>query len=303
MQITTQALDNLFTGYKASFKKGFEGAPSHWQKVAMKVTSSTRQETYAWLGQFPKMREWLGDRVINRLKTTGMIVINKNFEDTVAVPKNDIEDDVYGTYSPLMEEMGLTAAELPDELVFSMLVRGFTTLCYDGQPFFAPEHLVGEGAFARSVANMHLITEDNIDNPAWFLLDTSRAVRPLIFQERRPPNFVSKDDERDDNVFFRKEYIYGVDSRGDAALGFWQLAWGSKQPLSAASYEEARVAMQSHVGDEGRPLGVKPTLLVVGPALESAAKKLIGTVTLENGESNPWYNSVEVLVTPWARAA
>lgn len=25
----------------------------------------------------------------------------------------------------------------------------------------------------------------------------------------------------------------------------------------------------------------------------------IGTETLENGESNPWYNSVEVLVTPW----
>ena len=32
---------------------------------------------------------------------------------------------------------------------------------------------------------------------------------------------------RDDNVFFEKKYIYGVDSRDNAGYGLWQLAYGS----------------------------------------------------------------------------
>ncbi|WP_206051150.1 Mu-like prophage major head subunit gpT family protein [Neorhizobium sp. T7_12] len=123
-------------------------------------------------------------------------------------------------------------------------------------------------------------------------------VRPFIFQERRPPNLVRKDGEQDDNVFLRKEYIYGVDSRGAAGFGLRQLAWGSKQTLDAAHYEAARVAMQSLTGEEGRSLGVKPNLLVVPPSLEGQARALLTSPTLANGETNKWFGTAEVLVTP-----
>ncbi len=49
-----------------------------------------------------------------------------------------------------------------------------------------------------------------------------------------------------------------------------------------------------------KPLGIKPTLLVVGPNLEEAARKLILSAKLANGEDNPWHNTVEIIVTPWA---
>lgn len=296
MLINRGNLDNLFTGYKAAFAKGFQSAPTAWDKVAMKVPSTTRQETYAWLGQFPKMREWIGDRVIKGLAANGMTIANKDFESTVSVSRNDIEDDTYGIFSPLMEEMGKSSAELPDELTFSLLTKGFTEKCYDGQYFFDTDHPVGTENSVSSVANT-----DGGNGPAWFLLDTSRAFKPLIYQERRKPDFVSKDDARDDNVFFRKEYIYGVDSRGAAGFGLWQLAWGSRQTLDEAHYEAARAALQTQKGDSGRPLGVKPTLLVVSPVLEGTAKRLIKTPLLENGQSNPWFDSVEVLVTQWVQ--
>ena len=61
--------------------------------------------------------------------------------------------------------------------------------------------------------------------------------------------------------------------------------------------------MQTLTGDEGRPLGIKPTVLVVGPNNEQAALKLINATTLENGESNEWHNTVQIVVTPWAKAA
>lgn len=58
----------------------------------------------------------------------------------------------------------------------------------------------------------------------WFLLDTSRGVKPFIFQNRQAPNLVSLTQQNDRNVFFHKEYIYGVDTRGNVGYGPWFLA-------------------------------------------------------------------------------
>ena len=52
----------------------------------------------------------------------------------------------------------------------------------------------------------------------WFLLCTSRPIKPLIWQRRKKPKFVSKTQETDDNVFMKKTFLYGVDSRGNAGL-------------------------------------------------------------------------------------
>jgi len=43
-----------------------------------------------------------------------------------------------------------SAALHPDELVYSLLSTGFTALCYDGKPFFATDHAVGEKAVSNS---------------------------------------------------------------------------------------------------------------------------------------------------------
>lgn len=45
------------------------------------------------------------------------------------------------------------------------------------------------------------------------------------WQQRKKPKFVSKTQETDDNVFMKKTFLYGVDSRGNAGFGFWQMAY------------------------------------------------------------------------------
>lgn len=296
MIINQQNLDHLFTGYKAAYARGFEDAKPYWNSVAMKVPSSTEKETYAWLAQLPGVREWIGDRHIKGLATKGFEIENKDFESTIAVPRNKIEDDLYGIYTPMVEELGRVGAVHPDEIVFELLGKGFTEQCHDGQNFFDTDHpVLNKAGVEVSAAN----TDGGTGEP-WYLLDTSRVVRPIIYQERRPFHLVRMDDERDPNVFFKKEYIYGIDGRSNAGFGLWQLAWGSKQPLDTAHYATARAAMQKLTGDEGRPLGVKPTVLVVGPTNEQAALKLINSTTLASGESNEWHKTVEVIVTAWA---
>lgn len=73
-----------------------------------------------------------------------------------------------------------------------------------------------------------LVVPELIYNPEmWFLLCTKKAIKPFIFQNRKKPQFVTKDSLTDDNVFYNNEVIYGVDMRCNAGYGLWQLACGS----------------------------------------------------------------------------
>jgi phage major head subunit gpT-like protein len=293
----------IFTAFRALFNTGFEGAPTAYKDIAMVVPSSAREEVYAWLGQFSPMREWIGPRVVRNLAVHDFSIKNRDFENTVSVPRNDIEDDRYGVFGPMLSEMGKSAAEFPDQLVFALLAAGFSTNCYDGQTFFDTDHPVrlnGE-APPTSVSNM----QDGAQTP-WFLLDTSRSFKPLICQDRRPFKLVSKDRLEDDNVFSNKEFIYGVDGRMNVGFGLWQLAFASKAALNADNYAAARAAMMNMKGDGGRPLGIKPTTLVVPPTLEKSALQLInnGTRVEVVGETpvaiqNEWANTAKLIVTPW----
>jgi phage major head subunit gpT-like protein len=258
--------------------------------MAMVVPSSVREETYAWLGAFPKMREWVGERQIKNLTLQSYTIKNKDWEVTIEVDRNDIEDDAIGVYRPIVAELGRAAAQHPDELVASLLKDGFTKTCYDGQYFFDTDHPVGTGTASNFGGG---------SGTAWFLLDASREIRPLIFQSRREVEFVSKDRPDDESAFMRKKYIYGVDRRDNAGYGLWQLAYGSKDTLDATNYGAARAAMMGFKDGEGKPLGIMPSLLVVSPELESAAREILINERDASGATNQWRGSAELLVLPW----
>ena len=63
-QVTNALLQNLRTGFKTNFKDGIGKVDPSWKKFATKVNSSTLLETYGWLGDFPKFRKWIGEKVI-----------------------------------------------------------------------------------------------------------------------------------------------------------------------------------------------------------------------------------------------
>lgn len=62
---------------------------------------------------------------------------------------------------------------------------------------------------------------------AWFLLDTTKPIKPFIYQEREAPYFVSQTDLQSDDVFSRKKFKFGAEARAAGGYGFWQLAFGS----------------------------------------------------------------------------
>ena len=296
--ITPALLSGLRTGFSKAFQDALTNTPTDWEKVATRVPSSSASNTYGWLGQFPALREWVGDRVLKDMAAQAYQVQNKLYEGTVAVKRTDIEDDNVGVYTPLFSEMGRAAKAHADQLVFGLLAAGETTTCYDRQNFFDTDHPVypnvdGTGT-ATLVSNLQAGT-----GPAWYLLDTSRALKPLIFQERTTPELEALTSTQDEMVFMSDAYRYGIRYRCNAGFGFWQLAYKSKAALDAANFNAAMAAMMQAKADGGRPLGIKPTTLVVPPSLRADAMALIEAQLTTGGASNHNYKAVEVIVSPW----
>lgn len=298
MHINHANLRNLFVSFRTSFQGGLGQAETQYQKLSTPVPSNTASEEYGWIGSFPNMREWIGDRVVHGVKSHGYTIKNKDFELTVGVPRNAIKDDQYGIYSPMMTELGRSTAAHPDQLVFGLLGAGASTLCYDGQNYFDTDHpVINAAGVVESQSNWD---NNSGSGTPWYLLDTSRALKPIIYQDRQKPEFVAKTEPTDDNVFNAKEYVYGVDCRRNVGFGFWQLAYGSRKPMTEENLIAAHAAMTSRKGDHGRPLAVRPTVLVVpSGVVEWAARKIVNATTLANGADNVMKGVVEVVPVPW----
>lgn len=296
MDINTQTLRSAYVGFNAAFQSGLAEATSMHGRIATTVPSTTRENEYGWLGKFPRFREWVGDRVINSLAKHGYSIRNRPFELTVEVDRDDFSDDNLGIYTPLFTQLGMAAGTFPDELIWPLLKAGFSTPCYDGQYFFDTDHPVldANGA-ATSVAN----TDGGSGTP-WFLLDVRQALKPLIYQERKAfGTLVRMDRDDDQNVFMKKQFLYGLDGRANVGFGFWQMAWGSRQTLNATTYAAARAAMAGFKADFGKPLAIVPNLLVVPPSLEEAGRRILQSQLVNGGETNPWAGTAELMMVPW----
>jgi phage major head subunit gpT-like protein len=300
--VNKETVGNLFTSLKTTFNNAFSAAPSDWEQIAMKVPSTTGQNDYAWLSKFPRMRLWIGEKTVKALSLFKYVIVNNDWEATVEVDRNDIEDDNLGIYQPQATAAGDSAKQLPDEIIADVVNGAFVTRCYDGQYFFDVDHpakddtgldisvsnmfdkklsiaslaavqaSVGAAETAmmefkddegrplnikpnvlmvppalKATANTLVTTdrlEDGVPNPyknafivrvdarlksrtAWYLLDTTKPVKPFVYQERKAPVFVQQTDPQADDVFNRKKFKFGAEARAAGGYGFWQLAFGS----------------------------------------------------------------------------
>jgi phage major head subunit gpT-like protein len=227
-------LEAVFLNLKTTFNKAFDAAPSIWQQTTMLVPSGSSQNNYNWLSRFPKMRKWLGDKVVKSLSAFKYTIENEDFEATVEVDRNDIEDDTLGIYGPMAQEAGFSSKQLPDEIDADMKNAAFASLCYDGQYFYDTDHPVGDGNGGET----------------------------------------------------------SVSNKGTAVLS------NASTAAIIACYGAARTAIMSFTDDEGRPLGLIPAVLEVGPALEAMARLCVEADKLADNAPNPYKGTAKVIVNP-----
>ncbi len=297
--ITPALLQALSTGFKKDFQSALGETTSDFEKIATTINSTAASNIYGWLGQMPGFREWIGERVIKAMKAHGYTITNKKFEMSVGVSREDIEDDNIGIYSPMMSEMGRASKAQPDELVFSLLKAADSIACYDGQYFFDNDHPI----YANNDGTGTASTISNItagSGAAWYLLDCSRSIKPIIFQSRTKPELTAMTKNEDESVFMSDEYRYGVRVRNNVGFGFWQMAHKCNAPLDKNNFSDAKTAMRMIKTDGGRPLNIKADTLLVPASLEDAARELIDAERTASGATNIHKSAVkQVIVSPW----
>lgn len=293
MIVNEQSLAMLTQAVRATFNRGLERAKPTWNVVAMEIPSVTSENVYPYLKQLGNIRKWVGDRVVQNLAKGEFRIINEDFEQTHGIPRKAIEDDQYGLYSPLFENTGNNVATHADKQVYDRLKAGLTTLGPDGQFFFDVDHPVGKPGSETSVSNYMGGSAE-----AWFVVDSSRPIKPLIFQPRRAFDLITYFNPSDERAFWQKEFVWGVDGRsGSGYSPFWQLAFCSKQTLDATNLRNTLVAMASQKDDNGEPLEVMGTHLIVSPTLSEVANDLVSKEFLSGGESNTLRGRLKVVVS------
>ena len=244
MIVNPQNLRGIYVGFNTLFNKALTTVDPLYKQIATVTPSTTDAETYAWLGDIPGMREWIGDREIQNLAASGYVIKNRDFELTVGIDRNAIEDDKISLYNPSIEMLAQSAALeayiaaragmmsltntkgralniVPDTLVVPPALEA------KARDILVADFINGTRNTMQGTAKPLVVPQLAGHDSAWFLLSTSRPLKPLIYQERKKAKFVSKTAETDDNVFMKKQFLYGADSRGNAGFGFWQMAYGS----------------------------------------------------------------------------
>jgi len=299
--ITPDVLVAAEVGIQKIFDTAFKETPTYWEQIAQRIPSSGKEEIYPWATLIPELREWLGERQVITLESRFQRLLNRKFERTIGIKREDLEDDKLGLYTGKFQEMAQMAKKNPDKLVIDALQAGKTATVYDNQYFFDTDHPVDPSDAASAVqANLFTgcaLTEDNVfakratmmaykvDNnvpleivpnalivppqleqkakkicesdqviqavagvgvagvsnvakgllkpiviprlsnepDAWYLADTTRPVKPMLYQSRVAAELTIRMNPEDPRVFDLDEYVAGVRAREAAGYGPWFL--------------------------------------------------------------------------------
>jgi len=302
----------MFNAYNTLFQGTVSSALPLTERFCSSLPSRASRNVYAWMAQIPRMREWVGDRLINNIGAFSYELPNKTYEATIGVEREKIEDDEYGVFNLRVSELARVSNLLMDDLTIAAMRAGHSagSETYDGVPFFSASHPVdpqqpgfgsnqsnysssglaltatnyqtaratmmaykGQDGFelnvmpdllvvppqlertALTIINADFIPSDagagfstspaqapmtnilkgsakvlvlprlSADATTWYLLDTSRAIKPFIQQWRRKPSFTMLTDPQAFSVFMQRTFLMGVDARAAAGYGLWHFAY------------------------------------------------------------------------------
>jgi phage major head subunit gpT-like protein len=183
--------------------------------------------------------EWPDDQLAT------MIQANPNGFDGVAFFANNHPLDPAGVQTNVFPATALTPANYATvrEAMFSFTGENGRPLKVRPNTLIVPPQLERQakeiviantipdpGGVVAGVTNVNAGSADILVIPefsnqptVWYLADTSKSIKPFIWQLRKAPQLVMKTQPNDDGVFFDKDLVWGTDSRGAPGVSLWFL--------------------------------------------------------------------------------
>jgi len=161
-------IEAAYVGFHKTFNGRIGHAESIHQRIATVVTTTDLVDRQVWLGATPKMRRWIGDKVLNKLRAESHPIVTGPYEASLEIPKHDLLNDKLSLYVPKINALADAYSWALDELAIGMLCAGVagTSLgtTYDGQNLIDTDHTASSaggtsqtnhvaGAFSASTYN------------------------------------------------------------------------------------------------------------------------------------------------------
>lgn len=129
--------NNWVQQQQAAIQAGM-GAPTDVFRLAMRPPQSTgAYETYAWLGDLPVVKEWIGQKTARGFRDYGFTIRNKPFYDAVMVDRNDLRDDQVGSHELQIRNLPVMMDVHQRGMIKDLVVNGATDTAFDGVAFFS----------------------------------------------------------------------------------------------------------------------------------------------------------------------
>jgi len=178
MLVNYENIKTAFQGFQALFTETWDLTQTQYEQIAAVMSSSSELEDYDWLGDIPKMSEWIGPRIIKQLRAQKWSIRNKLWQWAIEIDRMQFQRDKLGMIRPRIQGGASEGKRHLDELLFTLLANGFvnaalpygmSNLCYDGQYFFDSDHSEGKSG-----------TQNNVGSAAYSLSAVVAAVGAMM---------------------------------------------------------------------------------------------------------------------------
>lgn len=142
----------------------YEQLQSEWSnswasKLGWLNTGSNQEtETYKWLGNVPKFREWIGGRAAGKPKVETYSITNKLWEQTLEFNIDDLRRDKTGQIQLRIGELAQAGSAFWEDLITQLIIDD--GVCYDGQNFFDTDHPIAESTTSSTTAKNELTASE-----------------------------------------------------------------------------------------------------------------------------------------------
>lgn len=130
------------------------------EALATPMPSTSASEKYGFLGDYPGVKEWLGDKTAGSLKDYNFTIPNKDWYDAIEIDRNEIEDDQLGRILPRLQGLVLSLKRWKGELIADLIINGTTYLAYDASAFFANRTAPNDNLLAGTGVTLATIKAD-----------------------------------------------------------------------------------------------------------------------------------------------
>jgi phage major head subunit gpT-like protein len=181
--MSVELLKAIDKNVRTTFKEARDKTVDKLKGKIYDITKVTgRKANIVTLTDVPGMREFKSERVPGAISTIAQSLAPRKWEQTLAIKREDIEDDELGYVPKVTRRMGVKSKKHYPALIAAAIAQGFTTAMEDGYNFISDEHKnLATGALTAAnlnAAELLMLEQEQADGDRQEFMPTILLVGP-----------------------------------------------------------------------------------------------------------------------------